>query len=399
MKTLFRAARLKPSAHAPLIHTAAMLVENGRIAAIGEAATIRRQHPSDEMHDLGDVLVLPGLVNAHVHLELSKHAHGVAPASFIDWLMDLMHQSLDPVAGALAGAQESLRAGVTCVGDISRQCQLTRPSLAKGPLRVVSFGEVQAMAQRRTLLDERFAAASELTAESEWLRVGISPHAPYSIEPAGYEKCLRFARESGRPMATHLAETPEELEFLTDHTGAFARLWESLHAWDEHVPTFAGGPIRFAKSLGLLDEPTLLAHVNECDDDELAMLAAGKASVVYCPRTHAYFNRPAHRWREMLAKGINVAVGTDSRASCPDLNLMNDLRLLHWISPETELGTLLSMGTTLAAKAIGMEGLVGALVPGAFADFAVWEAGGVLDVFESDLKSAGVWTAGLRAIE
>ena len=398
MKTLFRAARLLPSADAPIIHDAAMLVETGRIIAIGEAINIDAQHQADETHDLGDVLVLPGLVNAHVHLELSKHAHGIAPASFIDWLMELMHQSLDPEAGSLAGAKESLRSGVTCVGDISRQCGLTRPALSKGPLRVVSFGEVQAMAQRRSLLDERFAAASETTTESEWLTVGISPHAPYSIEPAGYQKCLEFARRTGRPMATHLAETPEEREFLTDHSGAFARLWESLHAWDDKVPTFAGGPIRFAHSLGLLDAPTLLAHVNECDDEELAILAAGKASVVYCPRTHAYFNRPPHRWREMLAEGINVAVGTDSRASCPDLNLMNDLRLLHWNSPETDMATVLAMGTIYAAKAIGMEGLVGALMPGAFADFGVWPASGVKEVLESDLVPASVWTGGTLVV-
>ena len=199
MKTLLLAARLQAAPHAPMIRDAGLLIEGSRIKSIGDANELRRAHLDASTHDLGDVLLLPGLVNAHVHLELSKHNHGVAPASFIDWLMDLMGQSLDPAAGTLAGVEECLRSGVTCVGDISRQCKITRPLMKNGPLRVVSFGEVQAMAQRRTLLGERFAAAADLTDESEWLRVGISPHAPYSIEPAGYEECLTFARQTGRP--------------------------------------------------------------------------------------------------------------------------------------------------------------------------------------------------------
>src|SRR5207253_5134070 len=138
----------------------------------------------------------------------------------------------------------------------------------------------------------------------------------------GYRRCLAAAKYFGLTLATHLAETPHEEEFLASHAGPFRELWEFLGAWDEQVPTFAGGPIRYAQSLGLLDYPTLLAHVNYCDDAELALLARGRASVVYCPRTHAFFGHPPHRWREMLSRGINVAIGTDSCASSPDLNLL-----------------------------------------------------------------------------
>src|SRR6202041_1790807 len=105
----------------------------------------------------------------------------------------------------------------------------------------------------RGLLNERFAVASDTKYESPWLKVGISPHAPYSIEPTGCTTCLRFARDQVRPLAMHLAETPDEAAFLADHTGPFRRLWDVIGAWDDRVPKFAGGPIRFAKSLGLLD--------------------------------------------------------------------------------------------------------------------------------------------------
>jgi cytosine/adenosine deaminase-related metal-dependent hydrolase len=244
-------------------------------------------------------------------------------------------------------------------------------------LRVVSYGEVQAMAQRRGLLEERLAVAADASFESDYLRTAISPHAPYSIETDGYRRCLEVAMSRRLPLATHLAETPDEKPFLADHSGKFRELWDALGAWDESVPTFAGGPIRFANAIGLLDyRPTLLAHVNYCDDDELNLLANGKASVVYCPRTHAYFGHPLHRWREMLARGINVAVGTDSCASSPDLNLVEELRTLRKIAPAVPAIELWKMATVNAARAVDSEAKVGVLRAGAVADFVIYQQSG-----------------------
>jgi cytosine/adenosine deaminase-related metal-dependent hydrolase len=265
---------------------------------------------------------------------------------------------------------------VTSVGDITKQCRVTRRVLRDAQLRVVSYGEIQAMALRRGLLDERFAAASDCTTESATLRIGVTPHAPYTVEREGYERCLEFAQRDDRPLATHLAENPEEAEFLAGGTGEFRRLWEvGVNAWDDRVPRFKGGPIRFARAIGLLTHPTLLAHVNYCDDDELALLAGGRASVVYCPRTHAYFGHPPHRWRDMLAAGINVAVGTDSCASSPDLNLVDDLRLLRKIAPDMPVRDLWSMATTRAAKAIGLSN-VGSISMRKAADLVAFDAVG-----------------------
>jgi cytosine/adenosine deaminase-related metal-dependent hydrolase len=254
------------------------------------------------------------------------------------------------------------------------------------------------MAQRRGLLDERFAAATDLANESQWLHVGVSPHAPYTVEPAGYKKCLDFARRENRPLATHLAESPDEAEFLEHGTGPFRELWEAgLNHWDDRVPKYVGGPIRFARDLGLLDHPTLLAHVNYSDDDELEILSRGKASVIYCPRTHRYFGHPPHRWRDMLARGINVAVGTDSCASSPDLNLVDDLRLLHEIAPEVSMQALWEMATIRGARAIGMEEQVGSITPGKLADFAIFQAPSLEAILESRCGPSDVWINGERA--
>jgi cytosine/adenosine deaminase-related metal-dependent hydrolase len=378
----------------PPIKDGAVLFSHGKIADIGPARELLKSHPSATLHDLGQSVLLPGLVNAHCHLELSNHPLGGPPASFVDWLTDLMGRPADVSAAIELGVNQSLRFGVTTLGDITRQCAITRPLLTHGPLRIVSYGEVQAMAKRRTLLNERFAIAADVSHESEYLRVGITPHAPYSIEPDGYRRCLDFAIQNHRPIATHLAETPDEAAFLANHTGPFRKLWGFLNAWDEVVPRFAGGPIRYAQSLGLLDYPTLLAHVNYCDRAELDILAAGRASVVYCPRTHEYFAHPPHRFREMLARGINVAVGTDSCASSPDLNLLDDLRLLRRIAQEMPATDLLAMATIRAARAIGMDSQVGSLTPGKAADAVAFPARDLDDLLNHPLLPSAVWIGG-----
>jgi cytosine/adenosine deaminase-related metal-dependent hydrolase len=379
----------------PLLHSAGVAIAGDTILAVGHSQELRSSYPAATIADFGRAVLMPGLVNAHVHLELSALKPGDKPASFVDWIKRLVHRSpVDSAAaaafvekGVAIGIEQCRKFGVTTIGDISRHCVITRPLLKSSGLRAVSYGEVQAMARRRHFLDERVAIAADDRDATDRLRIGISPHAPYSIEADGYRKCLDVARAGGLPISTHLAETPAEVEFLADHAGPFRELWSYLDAWDEQVPKFPGGPIRFARELGLLDYPTLLAHVNYCDDDELGILAQGQASVVYCPRTHDYFGHPPHRWRDMLAVGINVAVGTDSCASSPDLNLVDDLRLLHKIAPEVTAMELWQMATIRAARAIGWQNRVGSLSPGKAADviwFPVTSDDPLAEILESD---------------
>ncbi|MGE5608286.1 MAG: amidohydrolase family protein [Bacillota bacterium] len=476
MKTLLSAAWIAPIDR-PLIREGAVVFDARQIVAVGSAEELIRQHPDAAVEHLGSVVLLPGLINAHTHLELSQDRHAIAcptgggvgkepspqpspgvpgegeededakarrgegeerrgrsgsshcsepgveggkqlpggdsqdgahPASFVQWIQSLMSQRRVPpdqmpplIDRALSiGVAQCLRFGVTAVGDISRECHLTRPLLRKSALRVVSYGEIQAMAQRRGFLEERLATARDSTYASERLRVGLSPHAPYSVEGPGYRRCLEVAKAQDLPLATHLAETSDEAAFLANHTGPFRDLWSFLDGWDDRVPRFDGGPIRFAQQLGLLDYPTLLAHVNYCDDAELEILARGQASVVYCPRTHAYFGHPPHRWRDMLARGINVAVGTDSCASSPDLNLVDDLRLVHEVAPEVLPQTLWEMATLRAARAIGQGLNLGSLTCGKCPDligFRVCSADPLREILETPhMLPAQIWIGGQR---
>lgn len=392
----------------PTLRNAGVVIQGDRIIAVGPFASLRATHPEALEADCGQSVLLPGLVNAHAHLELSYVERPPTPASFVEWLRAVIGQTVQNanslsffIGGAInVGVSQCTRFGVTSVGDVTGSAftrGLRRALTGCPSVRLVSYGEVTAMAQRRGRLEERLAVVTDGSAISDPVRLAISPHAPYSIEAHGYRRCLGTARASRLPIMTHLAETPHEAEFLATHSGPFRALWDSMNAWDDQVPTFVGGPIRYAQFLGLLDyERTLLAHVNYCDDDELAILAGGKASVAYCPRTHRYFGHPPHRWRDMLAAGINVAVGTDSCASSPDLNLVDDLRLMHEIAPEVEPRVLWEMVTVRGAQAIDAPH-VGSLAPGQYADvvgFAVSSADPLREILETRIEPVRVWCGG-----
>ena len=403
-KVLLRAAWVAPIC-APVIRHGGVVFEDGTVLDVGEPQSLQERYPDARIIDRPGCTILPGLVNPHAHLELSGLARKPRPPSFVDWLWDLIgavpgdeESTQRFVARSIAiGAEQCLRFGVTCVGDITANCPLARPLLAGAPIRVVSFGEVRAMAQRRLLLEDRLAKAVDVTYASDRLGIGVSPHAPYSVEEQGYRRCVDESSARKMPLATHLAETQDEATFLVNHDGPFRQLWDRLGAWDQKVPLFRGGPIRFAKSVGLLDHSTLLAHVNYCDDAEMDLIADGNASVVYCPRTHAYFCNPPHRWREMLLRGINVAVGTDSCASSPDLNLVDDLRLLRSLAPDVPAHRLWEMITIRSARAIQMEHLVGTLAAGKAADIVLFPAAGddpLAEILDQGKLPTEVWIGG-----
>lgn len=363
-----------------LIRDGAVIFEDGRIVDVGSSFRLKHQFDLVQWHDLGQSIILPGLVNAHVHLELSSVVRQpTPPPTFGQWLLQIVttRRSGDPESAARQGARigrdECLHYGISTVGDISRYPAATRSILRTGPLRVVSFGEIQALGTRRTLLDQRLYEAVDDALATATLRVGISPHAPYTVEPQGYARALSISQKKNIPLTTHLAESEAEWEFLSHGTGDFRALWDAIGGWDNQVPRYMHGPIHLARDLGLLSTPRmLLAHVNYCDDEELAILAKGRASVIWCPRTHDYFGHPLHRFTEMLRRGINVCIGTDSKASSPNLNIVEDLRLVHSRFPQVPAMTLWSMVTARPAQALGLEGRVGTLVAGGYADITAF---------------------------
>jgi len=398
----------------PALRDAGVAFDVEGVRGVDGVAELRRRFPEARVIELGEAAILPGLVNAHTHLELTligpPPSGGISkgPIRFVDWILELRSRAMRVVEresqtrqAVVEGVRQSLACGVTAVGDIAGDTHASRAALAGSVLKGVSFGEVLGMAGRAGQFEARLAAAIDRALERPGLMAGIEPHAPYSVDLVNYQRCIEAARDGSFPIATHLAETAEEAEFLADHSGEFARLWSALDAWTPGVSTFSGGAIRAMHSVGLLNLPAVLAHVNYVDDAEMELLAKGRASVVYCPRTHAYFGHPPHRFREMLERGINVALGTDSAVSSPDLNLLEELRWVRRIYPEIEARTLFEMVTMRAAAALGMSDRIGAIREDSAADFAVFRARSaepLEEILESGESAMQTWVDGVRVV-
>ncbi len=371
-----------------------VVISGDTIMRLGPLAELRREFPGIRAEVWDRCVLLPGLVNAHCHLELSTLRGRLPPGHFADWVKGLLacNMAVDDVAAEVSaavriGVAESLRGGVTCLGDITKRVACTRAALRDAPLRVVSFGEISALGTRRTRLDESLREARRRDHASALLRVGLSPHAPYTVEGPALRTIMAAARDDGLPVCMHLAELPEEAEFLATLGGRLREAWDiagtAHEILDDRIPRFPGGPVRWAKHYGLLEPPgqtkagarpgatharvpVVLAHVNYADDQELEIIRAAEASVVYCPRTRAFFGHEAagpHRFREMLQQGINVALGTDSLASNPDLSLLREGQLVRRLHPDVPAETLLEMMTLRPAHALGMADRIGSLAP------------------------------------
>ncbi|HVX84609.1 MAG TPA: amidohydrolase family protein [Phycisphaerae bacterium] len=366
----------------PLLHNAALVIEPPHIAAIGHLPDLRRSW-GNLPHTHLPGLLLPAFVNAHTHLELSYlRAADLAATHFTRWVANLMaaYPPPDQLPSVIANATRaaihaSLDAGVSTLGDISRHPHFTRPILSTGPLRTLSFGEIVSLGKMRQRLDPLLANAMDTSHASPHLHIGLSPHAPYTVESSALARIVTAALAHKVPIAIHLAELADETPFLRDLSGPLGKDWDlllKLDILDAAIPTHPDGPIPWAADAGLLQAsshiPILLAHVNYCSDHDLSLLAASQASVAYCPRTHAYFGHPpTHRYRDMLAANINLCLATDSLASNPDLSPLNEARFLY-DRDHTDPLTLLQMITLNPARALGLAHLTGSLTPNKSAD-------------------------------
>lgn len=354
----------------------AVTIDRGAIREIESARSA-----AGDVLDLGDALLLPGLVNAHTHLELGFAAGKVAPGpDFADWLRRLVKQirsaTPDDLAGAIRlGLSESLAAGVTTLGDIARRPADTRATIAGVGVRptVISFGEVIAYGTLRGVAANRINEALDVRHASSSLRIGISPHAPYTVEPAIIRRCANAARRRHLPMCIHAAETREELRYAQHLDGPLRDFSIEMGVWDDDVPPIEGSPIALLDRCEALDQQTLLAHCNYVTDDDIAIIRDHGAHIAYCPRTHAGFGHPRHPLPRLLKAGINVCLGTDSLASNPDLSILSELRYAAGQFPDIPPAALIDMATINGARALGAgcvdSGIsTGAIQPGRRAD-------------------------------
>jgi cytosine/adenosine deaminase-related metal-dependent hydrolase len=348
-----------------------MALPGGTVTIRGDRITAyepRGRRAADR--DFGNAAIIPGLVNAHTHLDLTGLRGRCPPTpDFTAWLRGVIahRRSRTPAQvqeDIRTGLAEAIASGTTLLADISAGGQ-SWDVLVNAPIRSAVFYEMLGLTEAR--------AEQSLAGARAWLeshpatpncRPGLSPHAPYSVRASLFAQATRLAREFGCPLAVHLAESPEEIQLLRDHTGPFVSFLRELGVWDpdglvaspEEVLKLCGGS-------GL----KLFVHANYLTVPRRPPRNSG---IIHCPRTHAAFGHPLPPFDQFF-RGFGVGLGTDSLASSPGLDLLGEMRCLRERSGEPQLPFYTA--TIGGAAALGRwdEGAAGRLTPGSSADLVV----------------------------
>lgn len=400
--TSYRAAWVVPIDRRP-IHNGIVDVEGGRISAIRDSVDTA---PGRQVVDLGDVALMPGLVNAHTHLELSWMRGRVPPAAkFTDWVKAMFavrgrpdSAMSDTQVASIRDAIAELRAaGTMAVGDISNSLASVEP-MRQASLDGVVFHELLGFKERDgALLDT--TRALRTNAVTAGARVSLAPHAPYSTSLELFRAIRAAVNESACAiMSVHLGESPEEVELLAHGTGPWRGMLELIGAWRDDWTIPACDPVSYLDRHDLLDDRTVVVHGVQFTDAALTRLAAIGATLVTCPRSNHWVGVGYPPIERFYRSGVKVAVGTDSLASVEDLNLFSELKAMRWLGPAVPAARILESATLTGARALGLDGELGSLSPGKRAAMlAVTLPGAVDDVEEyllSDIQPSQVqWVA------
>jgi cytosine/adenosine deaminase-related metal-dependent hydrolase len=348
-------------------------LERGTITVAGErivGVEPRGQRTADR--DLGNVAILPGFVNAHTHLDLNGLRGQTPPtADFTGWLRKVIEhrrrQATEQIDSDIrAGLSESIHYGTTLLADIAAGGQ-SWSILKEGPERAVVFYELLGLPLARA--EQAIAKARAWLAQAAptpTCRPGLSPHAAYSVRDWLFGQAATLAAQSRLPLTTHLGETTAEYELLQNRRGPLADFLSELGVWEPDG--FVSFPEEVCFTYHDRSLPRLFAHANYAD---ATLLALTQSSVVFCPRTHAAFGHPRHPFREFLSRGIRVALGTDSLASNPDLDVLAEARFLHQQYGDVPTETVVRMATLRGAQVLGWAEETGSLTPGKSADLVV----------------------------
>jgi len=361
-----------------------MLVENGLILAVGPRQELAAAHPGAAAVDFGDAAILPSLVNAHTHLELTDYPEWArslddpwVPESFVDWVLQLVKvrrsvSAAQVKASLSAGLHASLAAGTGAIGDILTTLDSVS-AYRSSPLCGIIYCEV--LGRERDQVSQRLAAVDQLIGSTcaAGLRWGISPHAPYTLDEAAARQVSRFARGKSLPLAMHLAETREEVDFLQGCCGPIAERLFAHANWQVPAPHQGGlRPLAWAGQQDCLMPGSLVVHGVHVDPSEVERVARQQCSVVLCPRSNSRFGPERAPLGGYRSAGVNLALGTDSMASSPSLSIWEEMAFARsWFDGVLTPSAWLEVATLGGATALGLNEQLGSLTPGKEASFQV----------------------------
>ncbi len=383
MTTLYCARWILPLS-SPEIVDGAVAVDGQKIVSVGNRNTLLEQYPEAATRELGESVIIPGLVNAHSHLELTAMRGFLEDeaADFFAWLRKLTSARLERMTAddlrvsASWGACEAARAGVTCVADASDAALQSMKALCDVGLRGIvfqeSFGPDPRLAQENfEKLMTKIAGLRER--ETSLVKAGVSPHAPYTVCSQQLQMISKLALEQKLPLMMHAAETEMEVRFLREGRGPFA---EGLRSRGIEWRAPGVSPIQYLHDAGVLETMPLLAHCIRVDEADLETIKQTETRVAHCPKSNAKLGHGVAPFAKMVEKGIQVGLGSDSVASNNTCDLLEEARfalLLARSGGSCDLNSddILRAATLGGAYSLGLAGQAGELKEGLQADFAV----------------------------
>lgn len=383
-QTLYTARWILPITSLPT-DDGGVVVEDERIIGVGNAKDLREKFPNIKELNFGNAAIMPGFVNCHTHLELTimRGYLEKEEADFFSWLRKLTIAknekltSNDLQLSATFGAIEAVRAGITCVGDASdfgiSSINALRDVGLRGIVYQETFGPDPKLVQENfQKLTDKIIALREL--ETEIAKVGVSPHAPYTVCASQLELVADYALQENLPLMMHAAESQFEKEFMLDGSGVFA---EGLAKRDIEWNAPRVSTIQYLEQHGILKTKPLLAHCINVDEKDLEIIKTHGASIAHCPKSNAKLGHGYAPLASFVDKGLNVGLGSDSVASNNVCDIIEEARFALLLSRaanknvEIDAKDVLKTATIGGASALGLESEIGSLEEGKRADLIV----------------------------
>lgn len=353
-----------------------VLLQGSRILQVGKRKDLYFL-PSVRFLDLGDTVLMPGLINTHCHLDFTMFKGRVRyKGVFREWLREMgaKTRQTSPTEfrkSVEKGIQESLSSGTTTLCDVSTSWE-SYPLLRRSGLRAFAFLEMIDLAQPSAPdywkhFQEKLRAITHEAPPTATFNWGLSPHTPFTVSKELLHFAGRYLNAHSDVLTTiHLSESREESRFFSQGKGPMAERLKTLNP-DWNIPRKTTA-VQYLNDCGWLPKLDLGVHLNVVNDKDLRLLAKNRIAVVHCPGSHAYFKHPPFKYRQMRRHRIAVCLGTDSLASNQSLSLFREMHLFRKHHPEVPAHEILSMVTTKPAQALGMGRQLGKIHPGFLAD-------------------------------
>ena len=388
-----------PVSSPPLYH-GAVAVQGSKILTVGDESSICRRYPDLPRRDFKGCVLMPGLVNAHTHLELTLLRNRLSPqGDFISWVLDLIQEKRkmtpDEIEASIwTGVEESLASGTTCVGEITNS-PFSAEILGEKGLRGVVFFEVLGRDEKdpeqwKNELTGKIQSLHE--SQGGLITMGLSPHTPYTLSEDRLKMLSDLLRKESLPYTMHVAESREEQEYFLEHSGGIkSRLFPAVGWQDQPDPREAVSPLLYLDRLGLVTDRLLIAHGVHLSPEDMDRIRKAGARVVVCARSNQMLGVGRPPVPALIQKKIPVGLGTDSLASNATLSLWDEMRHVYASfkdSSSITADSVLRMATLSGAEGLGLASDIGSMEPGKEADLIAveWERSSVNDP-ASDLIS------------